>query len=207
MNVQPADFRPQLVAHRVLGEVLEAPAHDVPAGVARHRIDPQQDDVDPQDDIAQAEPETCRRVHGLDGVDGVDHREDGGRIKEVAVQVLHDQREAGLAGIGCVRFCDATCGGRLPDRSVVGAAVVVAGQPEQQQERQREQGVGQVRQQARTGKNLRPEIAGLTAVDAHTRRVERRQIVVLLDEEVVPLECPYRRVDQERGEAQVGQNR
>ena len=207
MNVQLADLRPQLVAHRMLGEVLEPAAHDVSAGVARHRVHPQQDDVDPQDDVAQAEPETRRRVHGLDGVHGVDQREDRGDVEEVPVQVLQDQWEACLAGVGGVWLGHPARRRGLPHRAVVGAAVVVAGQPEQQQERQREQGIGQVRQQAGAGKNLRPEIAGLTAVDAHARRIERRQVVVLLDEEVVPLECPHGRVDHERGKAQVGEDR
>ena len=130
-----------------------------------------------------------------------------GDVEEVAVQVLQDQREAGLAGVGRVRFGDGAGGGRLPDRTVVGAAVVVAGQPEQQQERQRQQRVGQQRQQARTGQDLRPELAGLAALDRQARRVERRQVVVLLDEEVVPLERPHRRVDDERREAEVGEDR
>ena len=45
---------------------------DVPAGVAAHRVRPQQDDVDDDDEVAQAQAEARRAMEGLQGVVRVD---------------------------------------------------------------------------------------------------------------------------------------
>ena len=129
-----------------------------------------------------------------------------GDVEEVPVGVLDDQREPRLAGVLRVRFGHRAGGRRLPHRPVVGLAVVVAGQPEQQQERQ-----GQRRVRAATstsGRNCgQKSLASGAHAVAHARRVERRQVVVVRDEVVVPQERPHRRVDHERGEAEVGDQR
>src|SRR4051794_17967446 len=59
LGVQLGHDAPRLVADRVLGEVLELAADDVPAGVAGRRVGPQQDHVADQDDVAQAEAEAA----------------------------------------------------------------------------------------------------------------------------------------------------
>src|SRR3954451_17719099 len=77
--VQLADLRPEPVAHRVFGEVLEPATRDVPAGVAGQRVHPQHDDVDDEYHVAQPESEATGSVVGMegdDGVVGVDHRDD-----------------------------------------------------------------------------------------------------------------------------------
>ena len=155
--------------------------------------------------LPRPNPKPRRRVERHDRVVGVDHRDDPGDVEEVPVRVLDDQRKPGLTGVFRVGFGHRARGRRLPHRPVVGAAVVVAGQPEQQQERQRQR---RVREPPHVGQDLRPEVAGLRrAARADARRVERRQVVVLGDVVVVLQERPHRRVDDERGEAQVHDQR
>ena len=88
-----------LVAHRVLGEVLEPSAGDVAAGVARQRVEPEPDHVDQQEERAQPQPErrlaggqvgALEREHHVVGVEDRDRERD---VEEVAVQ-----RSAGSAG-------------------------------------------------------------------------------------------------------------
>ena len=102
-----------------------------------------------------------------DRVVAVDQRDDAGDVEEVPVGVLDDQRELGLAGVVGAGLGHRAGGGRLPHRAVVGAAVVVARQPEQQQERQRQRSV---RQPPHIRQDPRPEVAGLTAGLADARR-------------------------------------
>src|SRR5215210_4129896 len=53
-GVQPRDLGPELVAHRVLREVVEPAADDVPARVAGQRVEPQQGRVGEEDERAEA---------------------------------------------------------------------------------------------------------------------------------------------------------
>src|SRR3954468_14338572 len=72
LAVQLRHQGPGLVAHRVLREVLQLAADDVPAGVAGRRVGPQQDHVRDQDDVAQAEAEAAAlAVERLDRVPGI----------------------------------------------------------------------------------------------------------------------------------------
>ena len=53
-------------------------------------------------------------MHGLDRIPGVDQRDDPRDVEEVPVQVLQDEREAALAGVGGMRFGHGAGGRRLP---------------------------------------------------------------------------------------------
>jgi hypothetical protein len=55
--VEQAHLRPEPVAHRMLGEVLEPATGDVPARVAGDRVRPQHRHVEQQDQVAEADPE------------------------------------------------------------------------------------------------------------------------------------------------------
>ena len=125
-------------------------------------------------------------------------------VEEVPVQVLHDQRKPGLAGVARMRFGHSASRRGLPHRAVVGLAVVVAGEPEGQQERQRQRGV---RQPPHVGQELAEVAGSRLASGAHARRVERRQVVVVLNPVGAAPECPDGRVDDERGETEIGQYR
>src|SRR3954451_5918816 len=99
---------PQLVADRVLAEVAQPAAGDVPAGVARDRVEPDQHDVG--DHEHGAEPHVYAaglplgRAEGQHRVVGEHQRDQHGGVPEPAVHVLQYQREPGLAGVLAVRL-------------------------------------------------------------------------------------------------------
>ncbi|SKU89012.1 Uncharacterised protein [Mycobacteroides abscessus subsp. abscessus] len=173
--------------------------------MAGQRVDPQQDDVGHQDHVAHAESETTGLfgMEGDDGVVSVDHRDDRRCVEEVPMNVLHDQRQPGLAGVSRVGFGHRARRRRLPDRPVVRLAVVVAGQPERQQERQRDEGH---RNEPRQLTHPVAEVAGPgRAGGADTGRIERRQVVVLRNPVGTTPESPHGGIDDERRQAEVGE--
>ena len=132
----------------------------------------------------------AERQHRVEGEHQPD--QDGG-VPEVAVDVLEDQREPGLAGVGLVRLRDPARRRREPERPVVGLAVVVAGHPEAQREDQDDQR----RREGEPAERLAEVGRALHAVP-EAGRVERREVrrgVV-----VAAHERADRGVDDERGE-------
>src|SRR6478672_6431094 len=182
-GVELRHLGPQPVARRVLGEVPQPPADEVAAGVTGSGVGPEEDDVDQHDQRAEPDAEPAvLTVERPDDVVGVDERHDDRGVEEVAVRVLEDQREPGLAGVLAVRLGDGVGRRRQPERAVVGLAVVVAGQPETEEERQDQQAERDERRElAEPG----PEVArGGDAGRREAGRRERREVVVLLDEVV-----------------------
>ena len=123
---------PRLVAQRVLGEVVDPAADDVPARVARQRVEEEQHRVDQQDH--RAEPHVAPRA-GLvaerqDGVVEEDDVDDQRGVERVPVDVLAEQRQPRLTGVAPVRLGDRARRRGQPERPVVGLPVVVAGQPD-----------------------------------------------------------------------------
>ena len=141
-RVERRDELPELVAGRVLGEGLHLPAAEVPAGVARQRVEPQEDGVGAEDQRAHGDPDVhvldpvdeVGLAEGEDGVVGQDAVEEQQDPEEVAVDVLQDQGEPGLAAVAAVGVGHATGRGREPEGPVVGLAVVVAGESEAERE-------------------------------------------------------------------------
>src|SRR3954449_6605142 len=173
LAVEPRDVAPQLVAHRVLGEVVQPPAHDASARVARQRVGPEQDHVDHEDHVAQAEAEAAVGLdERVDRVVGVDRRQDHGEVEEVAVPVLPQQRGAGLARVAPVRLGHRARGRREPERPVVGLPVVVAGESEAEREDQDQQSGRQLPERERLTEVRRAR----DALVGETRGVERRQV-------------------------------
>src|SRR5664280_1934637 len=143
LPVEGGERLPELVADWRLGELLHPAAAQVPAGVAAEGVEPQQRGVDTQDGRADADPDPeARLAEGLDGVDGQDDVEDEAEVEEVPVDVLEEQREPGLSGVGAVAVGHRAGRRGQPERPVVRLAVVVAGHPEAQREDQDEQGGG-----------------------------------------------------------------
>ncbi len=189
---------------RVLGQQVETPAHQMTEGVAAQGVAAQQDHVDGEDQSADADPESglpggrILEPHGLPGVVGEDHDEDEGEVQEVAVHVLQDQRERALAAVALARLAH-RAGRRVgPERLVVGAAVVVAGQAEAAR-RPQDQERGRPRQPAEPPRWLGPE-PGMVGVTEELGRVERRKVVAV--GVVLALESSPGGVDDEGGEAQ-----
>src|SRR5215204_2341740 len=142
-GVEGRHLAPHPVADRGLGEAVEPAPAKVPAGMARQRVEGQEHGVDEQDHGPEADPPAVGEVEGAQRVPGQDDRERQRQVEEVAVDVLEDQGEAGLAGVAGPGVGDGAGRRRPPERPVVGLAVVVTGQPEPERERQHQQGGGQ----------------------------------------------------------------
>src|SRR5690242_4032103 len=116
-GVHPGDQRPGSIPDRMRRKVLEPAAGYVPARVAGERIGPDQARVDEQDHAAEPHvpPLAVRVAEGVDCVPGQQQREQHRYVEEVPMNVLDDEREAGLAGIALVRLSDSTRRRRDPE--------------------------------------------------------------------------------------------
>ena len=66
----------------------------------------------------------------LPNVDSKDHYKDQREIKKIAMDVLHDERERTFAQISLARLAHGT-GWRVgPERLIVSASIIIAGEPE-----------------------------------------------------------------------------
>ena len=120
-------------------------------------------------------------------------------VQEIAVDVLDDEREPALAEVLLARLADGASGRIRPERLVVGAAVVVAGEPEpdrspENQRRGRE--VQERRPPRRLRRSAEPRVRRRAE---QQRRVHRRQVRPAL---VVRVRVPGPgRIDDERRES------
>ena len=119
------------------------------------------------------------------------------------MDVLQDERKRVLAPVARARLAHRARRRIRPERLVVGAAVVVAGQPEKRRDRQDEQR-RRKRQPRRPRRRLRSEPAVRRRAE-ELRRVERRE--VRSERVVVALERRPRRVDEERRQSQEHEQR
>ena len=179
-----------------LRDLVAAAPDQVAQRVAAERVAAEKHDVDRQDQRAQADPELDaagavgepqRQPH----VVGQDHDEDERQVEKVAMHVLHDQRERAFSPVALARFADRARRRVRPERLVVSAAVVVAGEAKaaggpQDQERRRE------RERARPPGRMLPE-PRVRTVTVEQRRVERREVRAGFV--VRPLKGGPRRVD------------
>src|SRR5438094_284176 len=141
-----------------------------------------------------------RRVPRVEREDG--EHEDGDE-QHVAVNVLENQRKRVLAAVRFARLADAARWRIGPERLVVGAAIVVAGESEQRRYRKDEQ-CRREWQPRRPCGGLRTETAGRRR-PVNLRRIERRD--VRTEAIVIALECRPRRVHDERGESDEDEER
>src|SRR5438552_13133754 len=102
--------------------------------MATEGVAAKQDDVDRQNDCADADAERnlasrwIGEPHRFPDINREDDDEAEREIKKVAVHVLHDQGERALAEIRLARFAYSTSGRVGPETLVIGAAVVIAGE-------------------------------------------------------------------------------
>ena len=175
---------------------------DVAHGMTSQRVSGEQYHVAQQHEGADADAERLLAGDGIGEPEGLvdviaQHQQEQERnVQEVAMDILHDQREGGLSPVSSAGLADRARGRIRPERLVVGAAVVVAGDPEdpgkgQDQQSRRED------QPARPPGRLRPEPRVRRAAE-ELRRVEGRKIRSVGI--VVALECGPGRVDDEAGE-------
>ena len=176
--------------------------------MASERVAAQEDEIHGEHDRAEADAEgppsgAVGEPHRLPHVVRQHDQEEEREIQEIAVDVLENQRERVLAEVFLPRLADAAGRRVRPERLVVGAAVVVAGETEaarrpENQERCRK------RQRGRPPARLRPEPAMGTLTEEQ-RGVERREVGPELV--VLALECCPGRVDDESAEHGEGQKR
>src|SRR5262249_29888144 len=137
--------------------------------------------------------DAVRETERVDRVVGQDDDEQQRDVEEIPVDVLQDEREGPLAEIRLARLADRAVRRISPERLVVRAAVVIAGDPEaagrpENQERRRE------RQRAGPPSRLWPE-PGVRALTEEERRIERREVRAKF--EVLALKRSPRRVHDE----------
>src|SRR4051812_31222713 len=138
--------------------------------------------VDIQRENERADPKTkrsfsSRRIDKPKRFPNVDRKDDdkeNSEIEKVAMHVLHDQRKRTLAEVTLPRFADGARRRIRPESLVIGAAIVVAGQPQSARRPENEQGRGKQKPDRPPGR-LRAEPA-LRRIAKKLRRIKRREI-------------------------------
>ena len=103
--------------------------------VATKRVAAEQDDVDRQDQCADPYSEGSFPGRGINEPERFpnivkEHEDEKQReIKKITMHVLHDEREGALAKISAARFPDGAGRWIGPESLVVGATVIVTGEP------------------------------------------------------------------------------
>src|SRR5713101_5443925 len=139
------------------GKTVELSAGKVTQRMTGKQIQRQQDDIHQQDNRTHAYPEAVVKKEAADRIMPEKRDEYHRQIKKIAVQVLQDERELGLAEILAPRFF----GNRATRRIKKEIAVVVARGPEPQRPTQNQQ----------CRRQFPPVVMGI-----NQRRVERREI-------------------------------
>src|ERR1700733_6874692 len=104
----------------------------MPQGVAAERVAGEQRGIRREHQGADADAEMFYAVvvepERLPNVVRQQHDEDQGEVQEIAMDILDDQGKSALAEIALARFADRAGGRVRPERFVVRAAVIVAGE-------------------------------------------------------------------------------
>src|SRR5579871_426546 len=117
-------------ADGALGHAVEHAADQVAERVASEGVAAQQDHVDEKNYRTEAYAEVTIEPHREPNIVGEQDQEEDGEIQKIAMDVLNDEREGALAEIFFARLTDGASGRIGPERFVVGAAIVVAGEAE-----------------------------------------------------------------------------
>src|SRR6266567_7712082 len=97
--------------------------------VTTKRVTAKQDNVNCEHDRPDANSKLVVEPESFPDVVTQDQNENERKIQKIAVHVLHDQRERTLAKISFARFADRACERIRPERFVIGAAIIITGQP------------------------------------------------------------------------------
>src|SRR4051794_4185013 len=99
-------------------------------GVASEHIATDQDHVRQQDQRPKADSEVAVKPERFHGVYRKQEPDDVGKAEEIAMEVLRYKREGFLAEVAVARLADGARNRVRPERLVIRAAIVVAGEPE-----------------------------------------------------------------------------
>src|SRR5438093_1048953 len=100
----------------------------MPKRMTAKRIAAKQNEVDRQNNRADAETEVMIEPERFPNVVSENQNENECEIQKIAMHVLHDQRKRTLAEISFARLTNRACGRIRPERFVIRAAIVVTGQ-------------------------------------------------------------------------------
>src|SRR5580704_3467472 len=99
--------------------------------MAAEYVTAEKHNVHHQDDAPDPDAEAVRKAEAHDRVVNQKGPNQVGEPEEDAMKILQDQRKASLAEITLAGLADRTRRRVGPERLVIGAAVVVAGEPEE----------------------------------------------------------------------------
>ena len=109
-------------------ETIKFAANDVAEGMARKGVEREQANVDQHDERAEADAEFAFERKGFENVVPKKTEKEDGEIKEIAMNILKNERKASFAFIvlAKARFTDRASRRIEEEGTVVGFAVVVA---------------------------------------------------------------------------------
>src|SRR3954466_5245754 len=128
----------------MLRQLAVEAADDVPKGMTAEGVAAEEHQVRRQNECSKANPELAtaigpREPERLPYIRREDDEEEQRDVHEVAMDVLHDQRERALAEIRLARLANGAVRRIGPERLVIRAAIVIARHPEQTGKRQEHQ--------------------------------------------------------------------
>src|SRR5271168_1588776 len=122
------------------GKTVELPPDDVAERMAGQGVSRQQDYVEQQDQRADSDADSSVKKQSVKGIVPKKNEEDEANIEKVAMEVLQNKRERGLAAIAVLPALADGASRRIHEKSpVISLAVVVAGDPESQRPNQDQQ--------------------------------------------------------------------
>ncbi len=122
-------------ANRSFGNFIQETADQMAQRMTAERVAAQQDYVQREHDCSDADAEMIRtrcvrKPHRFPRIVRENENEQQREVKEVAVNVLHDERKRIFTEISLSRLTHRTGGRVRPKRFVISAAVVITGEPE-----------------------------------------------------------------------------
>jgi len=101
----------------------------MPERVTTKSITRKQDEIDCQHDGADANSKPVRKPQRFPDIVRQNQQKEEREVEKVAMNVLHDQWERTLAPIAFSRLAHCACWRIRPKCLVIGAAIIIAGQP------------------------------------------------------------------------------
>src|SRR5437667_5809845 len=97
--------------------------------VTTKRVTAKQDNVNCEHDRPDANSQSVVEPESFPNVVTQNQNENEREIQKIAVHILHDQRERTLTEISFARFADRARGRVGPKCFVIGAAIIITGEP------------------------------------------------------------------------------
>ena len=107
----------------------------MPEGMTTEGVAAKQDDIDREHECSDSDSERnpaarITKPQRFPDIDRQNHDKDDGKVQEIAVNVLHDQRKGPFTEVRFARLAHRARGRIGPERFIVGPAIVITGEPE-----------------------------------------------------------------------------